>query len=914
MLLLTGFAEKPKGDRPFVSGIINTNISEGKLKNFRNLEAEKRTQKDETLYGSIIQAAMDGFWLLDRDGNILEVNDAYCEMSGYTPQELMKMHVSDIVTFKSKAEIADKMKAVYKVGKDRFVQMHRRKDRSLFEVEVTLWCQPGRKDFQAGLLRDISDQKKSEEALIAKTDRFNYSLDLFFIADTDGYFRRLNPIWKKTIGYSSKELEGKRFLDLIHPDDIEATKIALGTLKNQNEVLSFVNRYCAKDGNYHWIEWHAFLERDTIYATGHDISKRKQVEEALNQSEEKHRTILQTAIDGFMLIDKYGNIVDVNDTYCKMSGYTREELLTLNAGVLEDSEPSEETEELIIEIVEKKTSRFVRRHKRKDGTLFDVEISTQYWAKDGVFVCFIRDITESKKLQETLAESLERLDLATNAAQLGIFDWDIKNNRFIWDDGMYSLYGMQRDDPETLLDTWSNMLHPDDRDGFNRAVDQALHNGMAFDAEFRTISSDESIKYIKATGKVFRDPNGEPIRMIGVNFDITKNKEMESQLQHAQKMESIGTLAGGIAHDINNILSPIMMHAELAMDDLPPDNPLQDSMREIFSAGERARDLVKQIVTFSRQKIEKKVPLRFSRIVTESLNFLRSTVPATINIQYDNRSCKDTVLADPTQLKQIIVNLCANAAHAMRKAGGSLEITLDNLKIPSIEAGNVPNLKPGDYLKITVRDSGAGIPEKIIGRIFEPYYTTRKFGEGTGLGLAITHGIVRNHDGDITVESKVDQGSTFTVYLPVNNAEVPDDDENISEIPRGSEHILLVDDEPAVLKIVGRMLERYGYRVSSATSGTEALSIFHNDPDSFDIVVTDMTMPDVTGEILAKEIMAIKPGMSVILCTGFSDSMDEQKAKEIGIKSFVMKPIAKNEFVKTVRAVLDQDKDMGREG
>jgi PAS domain S-box-containing protein len=793
-----------------ISGVFKTGVSEDKLKNDREIEMIEKIQENERLYKSIVQAAMDGFWLINRQGKILEVNDAYCNMSGYTRQELICMSISDIVVFESKEEIARKMKEIYEKGQDRFVRMHRRKDGSLFEVEESLQCQPGPEGLQASFLRDITDRKKTEEAFIAKTEPFNYSLDLFYIADMDGYFRRLNPIWEKTLGYSPKELEGERFSDFIHSDDIETTMKAMEALKNQNEVLNFVNRYRAKDGNYHWIEWRAFPEGEIIYATGHDISKRKETEDALKQSEEKHRTILQTAIDGFILIDKYGNLVEVNDAYCKMSGYTRDELVGLNASVLEAAEPSEETEELISEIVEKETYRFMRKHKRKDGSLFDVEISSQYWAKDGGFVCFIRDITESKRLQESLAESLERLDLATNAAQLGIFDWDIKNNKFIWDDGMYSLYGIQRDNPESLLEIWSKMLHPDDREGFERIVDQVLHNDMTFDTEFRVISSDESIKHIKATGKVFKGPDGAPIRMVGVNFDITKNKEMESRLQQAQKMESIGTLAGGIAHDINNILYPIMMQAELTMEELQPDDPLQNSMGEIFAACKRARDLVKQIVTFSRQRTEKRIPLRFSQIVTESLNFIRSTVPTTINIQYENRSHKDTVLADPTQLKQIIVNLCTNAAHAMREKGGTLEIILDNEEISADTAGRVSNLKPGDYLKIITKDSGTGIPSNIIGRIYEPYYTTKKFGEGTGLGLAIIHGIVRNHDGDIIVESKVDHGSTFTVYLPLNHTEVPNFDEDKSEIQGGSEHILLVDDENAVVKIVHRMLEKYG--------------------------------------------------------------------------------------------------------
>ncbi len=901
-------------------------ISESGLKNLKEVDTRKQIQESERRYKSIIQTAMDGFWLLDRHGNFLEVNDAYCRMSGYTRLELLHKKVPDLEANNLQAEIENNAKEIIKKGTNRFVKTHRRKDGSLFEVEMSIQflpekdgifvcflqditkrklaeealiasearyrlmsqymsdvlftmdartekftyispsvmklrgfspeevmahpmsatCSPdvykkllelqsGRikifldnnaepmffideceqvcKDGSLvptevsttlvvndkgdieiiGVARDISERKIAEKALVAKTEEldryFNRSLDLLCIADTDGYFRRLNPEWEKTLGYSIKELEGRRLLDFIHPDDFEATIKVIETLQNQKEVLNFLNRYRAKDGNYHWIEWRAFPDGKIIYATARDITWRRIAETereaaltALGNSEKKHRTILQTAIDGFMRIDKNGNIIDVNDAYCKMSGYQHEELLNLPASILEVDMRSEEKEQILKEIVQKKIFRFTRQHKRKDGTIIYVEISTQYYSEDGEFVCFIRDITEKK--------------------------------------------------------------------------------------------------------------------------------EMESRLHQAQKIESIGTLAGGIAHDFNNILSPIMLNAELAIADLPQDDPLQITMKEIFAAALRARDLVRQILTFARKSPEKRIILKASQIVEEALKFLHSTIPASVNISYLNRSDNDTLLAEPSQVSQIIMNLCTNAAHAMREKGKLLEITLENEEISLNNKENILNLKPGSYLKLSVKDDGTGIPPDIIERIFEPYYTTKKTGEGTGLGLATVHGIVKNYEGEISVESRLGYGTTFIVYLPLIDVTVSGDvNKGRQEIPKGNERILFVDDEPAVVNITQRMLEKYGYKVTSTTSSIEALDIFRNNPGSFDLVITDMAMPDISGDALACKIMAIRPDMPVILCTGFSNKINEEMADKLGIKYFVMKPVIMSELAKKIRDILYRDKN-----
>ncbi len=626
----------------------------------------------------------------------------------------------------------------------------------------------------------------------------------------------------------------------------------------------------------------------------------------IQENERWYQSIIKTAIDGFLRIDKYGNLIDVNDSYCRMSGYSREELLKMNAGDLEAAEINEEVDQEIQEIIQNQTRRFIRRHRKKDGSLFVVEISSQYQPEDEGFVCFLRDITESKRLEESLSKSMERLDLASTAAKLGIWDWDIKNNILVWDESMYSLYGMTKNDTPLTFEDWQKTVFPGDRKKAAEKVNNAIQNKDIYNSEYRIIRSDNTIRYIRAMGKITRNSHGDPIRITGLNFDITENKELEYRLQQAQKMESIGTLAGGIAHDFNNILSPIMMYAELAMMELDPNNPLRNDMAEIFNAGSRARDLVNQILTFARKSNEKKVPIRLSMIITESIKFLRSTLPATINICYIPQTEEDTVLADASKLNQIVMNLCTNAAHAMKDKGDLLEISLNNMEITRSQSPGIVSLQPGRYVRLSVKDNGTGIRPEIMERIFEPYFTTKKVGEGTGLGLATVHGIVMNYSGDITVESTPGKGTIFHVYLPLKEKVTLEFPEMKKEIPRGHESILLVDDEAAVLKITGSLLKKFGYRVTSVESSTEAFDLFQKHPEDFDLVITDMTMPVMTGEVLAKKILSARPDIPVILCTGYSDNIDEDQAKMIGISEFVYKPIIMSDFTKTIRNILDR--------
>ena len=395
--------------------------------------------------------------------------------------------------------------------------------------------------------------------------------------------------------------------------------------------------------------------------------------------------------------------------------------------------------------------------------------------------------------------------------------------------------------------------------------------------------------------------------------DITEDKragkekiQLETQLKQAQKMESIGTLAGGIAHDFNNIMAIILGNTELALDDVPKWNSAHSSLEEIKKASLRAKNIVKQLLSFSRKTDQKLQPIQITSVIKDALKFLRSTIPTTINIHRDIQTTEETILADPTQINQIIMNLCINASQAMEQTGGDINVTVAKVILENNSAKEYPDLKSGDHVKIIVSDTGPGIDPEIIDQIFDPYFTTKDVGKGSGMGLAVVHGIVKNHNGAISVNSRLGKGTKFIIFFPITTEKSMVERKTTKDIPGGNETILFVDDEISIVKMVKRMFERFGYKIETATTPEEALGKFSLNPDHFDLVITDMTMPQMTGVKLSEKLMDIRKDIPIIVCTGHSTLVDEEKAKELGLAAYVMKPINMQETAQTIRKILDK--------
>ncbi|MCP4723193.1 MAG: response regulator, partial [Desulfobacteraceae bacterium] len=392
--------------------------------------------------------------------------------------------------------------------------------------------------------------------------------------------------------------------------------------------------------------------------------------------------------------------------------------------------------------------------------------------------------------------------------------------------------------------------------------------------------------------------------LLAVTQDITEQRKLKSQLQQAQKMESIGTLAGGIAHDFNNILFPVLGHTEMLLQDIPEDSPFRNSLDQILTGALRARDLVKQILTFSRQESSKLKLIKIQPIVKDALKLIRSTIPTTIEIKQDLNGDNVIIKADPTQIHQIVMNLSTNAYHAMEDTGGELKVSLKEIRLSGQDV-LAPDMKPGTYACLTITDTGMGMDKALTETIFDPFFTTKKGGKGTGMGLSVVHGIVIGLNGAIRVYSEPGKGTTFHVSLPMENTLSEEQTPNSNtKIKGGTEHILLIDDEEPILTMGKRMLERLGYQVTSSTSSLEALETFRDSPEKFDLVITDMSMPNMSGDKLSAELAKIRSDISILLCTGFSETMSEKKAISLGIKGFLFKPIGMKKLAQKIREVL----------
>ncbi|MBU0484399.1 MAG: PAS domain S-box protein [Proteobacteria bacterium] len=461
-----------------------------------------------------------------------------------------------------------------------------------------------------------------------------------------------------------------------------------------------------------------------------------------------------------------------------------------------------------------------------------------------------------------------------------------------------------------------DFVHPEDRnrtrEWFRTCVDRQIDK-----------SSIENRQVNRENGKVFHllwasnfhyDERGGLERVDGISHDITRRIEAEAererlmaQLRQSQKMESVGTLAGGIAHDFNNILAALLGFTELAMLEAPVGSALANDLQEIFKAGNRAKNLVKQILSFSRQASHEKQPLAAHLIIKEAFKLLRATIPSTIEMRQDIDPGCGQIFADPTQIHQVLMNLCTNAAQAMDEKGGVLGVLMDKVLIaPDDDRLKGTECEPGIYLRLCVDDDGPGVDPLIMDRIFEPYFTSKEVGKGSGLGLSVVHGIVKNHQGFVTVANKPDGGAKFCVFFPMLAELVEPITEERGPVPGGNETVLVVDDEEVVVSMAEQLLEKLGYQVVTKISSLEALAEFTTNPARFDLVITDQTMPGLTGEQLAVKLIEIRPNLPIIMCTGYSARIDEKKAADLGIKAFVMKPYEKREIALVIRQVLDR--------
>ncbi len=728
---------------------------------------------------------------------------------------------------------------------------------------------------------------------------------------------------KRIFGYHKKRITPslKLISKLIHPDDKGIVDRAYEDAKYRSKPYDIEYRLLFPSGEVRYVRSLCKIEVDEegkavrIHGTTQDITGYKRAEEALRESEERYRTLFNSSPNLILILQNERYLL-CNPAGAKIFGFSNpKEMEGLTA--LERVAP--ESKQIVMERMDRIDLGLMNKPieieiMRRDWGRVFIETTSVPIKLDGKPAALIigRDVTERKRVIEDLMNERDRAQMYLDIAGVVFVALNKKGEVTLINKKGTEILGYTEE--EVIGKSWfDHFLVKDDREKV-KGIFKKLMEGEITDLEYYEnpiLTKNGDVKMIAWRNTLLRDEKGEVVGTFSSGEDVTERKlaeegkeRLEIQLRHAQKMEAIGTLAGGIAHDFNNILGIIIGNADLALMDIPLGDSIHHNLEEIHRACIRARDLVRQILAFSRQSKQEMKPLKIGPIIKESLKFLRSSIPTTIEIKQDIAGERDTVNADLTQINQILLNLCTNAAHAMREKGGVLKVGLEDVVFRKKKITPYNELMPGEYVKLTVSDTGHGIKTELLNRIFDPYFTTKEVGQGTGMGLAVVHGIVENHKGAILVSSKLERGTTFTVLLPLARGEADSELETPGTIPGGHERVLLVDDEKAITEAIQFTLERLGYSVISKNSGVEALEAFSETPESFDLIITDMTMPKMTGLDLARQSMEIRSDIPIILCTGYSDMVDEVKAKEIGIRAFVMKPLVISEIALKIREIL----------
>ncbi len=749
------------------------------------------------------------------------------------------------------------------------------------------------------------------------------------------------PVCEPVTGYTAEEFEDNPFLwfNMVVEEDQDLVRDhALQILEGKN-TGPIEHRIRRKDGSVRWVSNTPVLHYDlfgTLIAYDgviRDITERKQAEEALRESEQRLQIILHGSPIATFVIDKDHKVISWNEALEHLSGMKTGEMVgTCDhwKAFYDNQRPCmadlivDGAVDTIHEWYPNKFSKSTLINEAYEATDFFPSLGgKEKWLRStaaairntqgdlvGAIETF-EDITERKKVEEELQKlasvvrySNELVNLATldgkmvflneaGSEMLGIYPEEVEHTNIL------------QVIPDHLLEMVQTELLP------------ALMEGGTWegDLQYRNLKTGKLTDVHAITFTITDPGTGAPLFLANVSLDITERKQseedrkkLEAQLIQSHKMEALGTLAGGIAHDFNNILSAIIAYAERGMLGVSDLDKVRKNIDEILKVSNRARDLVKQILAFSRRTKHEYIQIKLDATIKESLKMLSAILPKTIEIRH-NLLASGRILADSTQIHQVMMNLCSNAAQAIGEKGGLLEISLNKEDIHEGSEALTLGLPPGPYLRLSISDSGYGMPADILERIFDPYFTTKEKGRGTGLGLSVVHGIVKSHKGTITCKSMPGQGTTFEIFLP----EIEFKKEAVTSRTgtsslNGTERILFIDDEQILVKATKERLRYLGYRVVTRTSSIEALDLFQKHPEQFDLVITDIIMPVMTGDKMAQEFLKIRSDIPIILCTGYSEHMTEEKAKELGIREFLMKPFEIEDLAKIIRKVLDVKK------
>ena len=880
---------------------------------FRELETERQLHVAETALREserqlreMFDDAPIGYHELDAAGRIIRVNHTELALLGYSDREMLGRRVWEFVEERevSRRAVLDKLAGTLPAGRE-VERSYRKKDGTGTPVliqDLILRDKAGGISGIRTTVQSISARKQAEEDL----QRFFESIpDLVCIVTTDGRFRKINPVWSATLGYSEQKILATSFYDFIHPDDRAATMKEVARRLGGEPTGQFTNRYRCEDGSHRWLEWRMTpaVDRTLLFASARDITDRKQAEEALQESNKRLEDITFSLAEWVWETDEKGVY-----TYSSQQGFTyfgphREDVIGKTPF---DFMPPDEAKRVGAIFVE----AMARKAPVKDLENWNI-------TKNGERICLLtngtpildengnlqgyrgvnKDITAQRASENTLRLRGAALEAAANAIVItdrqGIVEW--ANPAFASLSG-WSLGEAIGRNPRDLVKSGKHDA------GFYRQMWDTLLAGKVWHGEIINRRKEGALRTEEMTITPLRGEQGDISHFIAIKQDITDHKMMQAHFLQAQRMEAIGTLAGGIAHDLNNILAPIMMVTGLVSDKLTDEGD-RELLAMTHASALRGREVIKQLLIFSRGQAGERKVLQPRHLITEMGLMMCETFPREIKVQQQLPAVLWMICADPTQVHQVLLNLCVNARDAMPD-GGQLTVGAANVTLIAGSPRVPPRAKPGPHVVITVSDTGRGIPPEIKHRIFDPFFSTKPVGQGTGLGLSTVLGIVHSHGGFVDVDSTPNEGTTFKVYFPAN----PDEGEAVAKVlvapavPRtGDETILVVDDERTGREMTRVLLERQHYRVLTAVNGEDALVQYLGHRTEITLVLTDLMMPVMSGVNLIRALRVIAPALKIIAMSGLTETVEAEKLAALGVSDVLTKPCIGSTLLEAVQ-------------
>ena len=894
--------------------------------------AEQTLRDSEEKYRRLFENMAEGFALYELvddeegrpvDWRVLEVNDAYMRHTGVSRERIVGRRIGEVFP----AAIPDFLPLFARVVATQTSAEIETFAKAIGRHQHVVTFPAGGRRF-ANIVEDITDRRQAEEALRASEERYRTLFENMtegfalheIVTDEAGRpvdyrFLDLNPAFERLTGLQRIDVVGRHVRELLR--DIEPFWIeTYGRVALTGEPASFERYFPAPLDR--WYEVFAYRPAPRQFAVVFiDITVRRRAGEALRESEKRLGRTQEIAHLGSWELDLAGNRLSWSDEVYRIFGFEPQAFAATYETFLETVHPDDraavdaaytgslrdgrDSYEIEHRIVRKDTGevRIVHEkgehHRDAEGRVIRS-------------VGMVHDITERRRaddLRQALAEQERlRLGAALEQASDAVIMVDL-DGRIQYVNAAFAAIN-RRPKSEAIGRSYSDLMGGDPRAGEIRG---AVSRGQAWHGRVTRQRDGDRPVELEVTVSPAQDAAGALLGGLITERDVTQETLLQQEIRRAQKMEALGTLAGGITHDFNNILGAIIINTEMAMLELDKDSPARESLPMVLKAANRGRDLVKQIVTFSRQRERERRPVLIAPTIREGLKLLRPTFPETIEVHESVLAENETVLADPAQLHQILSNLCQNAVLACSGNPGSLEVKLDAVRVDAAMAARHPDLRPGPYVRLSVADSGCGMSRETMERIFEPFFTTRSHGEGSGLGLSVVHGIVKSYEGALSVYSEIGKGSVFNIFLPrLEGPALAPEAAPRARAARGNECILFVEDDKVQLVGMSRLLGKLGYRVTARSGARTALSTFRKSPGAFDLVITDQTMPRMSGIELSKALMKVRSDIPIILCTGFSEKVNGETVGHHGIRAFIMKPFTAQEISELIRKVLKDGK------